>query len=147
MRDTRKALFSLAHPTSVSHFMHCSTRRYVERVVGTIRRQCLGSAFRAAFALAELASRITEFARAIDDSLRLDDEKRRAPFGLDLGFRPLHRPMEHAELVAQSKDFKLKRRTGAEGCQECRQQGCEYACWHESTEDEQLPFYQADPDF
>jgi hypothetical protein len=49
--------------------------------------------------------------------------------------------------VTESQDLNVKRRTATEGGQEGREQGGEYACGRESTEDEQSPFHRSEVDF
>ena len=94
-----------------------------------------------------------------DHGPQLNDDEGRAPAGPELGqpcpeesisggqLRSLDRTLQDPELVAQSKDLKLKGRSGAEQRQKRREQCCENEGWGESTEGGQLPLYQPNRDF
>jgi hypothetical protein len=94
-----------------------------------------------------------------DHGLWLNDHKSKAPANPELGqscpeesicggqLRSFDRALQDAELVAQSKDLKLKGRSGPEQRRKRREQCCENGGWRESREDGQLPLYQPNRDF
>jgi hypothetical protein len=95
-----------------------------------------------------------------DHDPRLNDDESRAPQPVQNWdspcpeesisggqLRSLDRTLQDPELVAQSKDLKLKGRSGAEQRQKRREQCCENEGWGESTEGGQLPLYQPNRNF
>jgi hypothetical protein len=99
------------------------------------------------------------FAVSADHGLRFDDDEgTKQPIqnwdsraqrnrSAAVSFGSLDRALQDAELVAQSKDLKLKSRSGPEQCQKGCRECCEHRGWRESTEAGQLSLYQPDRGF